>query len=151
MEHGLLILAGMVVLGSMAGCSVSGTHHPAQVKGLVFQNLTDRTILTAKLSVIENHQFMSCSLILPGQKCSTTFPATDYEGNPVEVSWQLTPERTKRQIIVVQNQHNQHDGGLMMAIIDLGEQEASGYLQKYCRPGVCESPVELPNAGILDN
>lgn len=58
-----------------------------QIDGLKFENQTDRQISAVRLLVPATGGFVSCGNIAQHSSCSTTFPETDYSGNPVEVTW----------------------------------------------------------------
>jgi hypothetical protein len=44
-------------------------------------------VTAVRLLVPVTGNFVSCGNISPGSMCSTTFPETDYTGNPVEITW----------------------------------------------------------------
>ena len=44
-------------------------------------------VSAARLLVPATGGFVSCGTINPQSFCATTFPETDYSGNPVEITW----------------------------------------------------------------
>jgi len=58
-----------------------------KIEGLVIENQTEMWVSAARLLVPVTGAFVSCGNISPGTRCSTTFPETDYSGNPVEFTW----------------------------------------------------------------
>ena len=71
------------------GCA-SQTVNPApglKIEGLVIENQTRMWVSAARLLVPITGAFVSCGNISPESRCSTTFPETDYSGNPVEITW----------------------------------------------------------------
>ena len=58
-----------------------------QIKGLVINNQTQMWITAARLLVPATGAFVSCGNISPRSACATTFPETDYSGNPVQITW----------------------------------------------------------------
>ena len=60
---------------------------PLQIEGLVIENQTQMWVAAARLLVPLTGNFVSCGNISPQSSCATTFPETDYTGNPVEITW----------------------------------------------------------------
>lgn len=63
------------------------TAPPLQIEGMVIENQTQMWVSAVRLLVPITGNFVSCGNIPPGSMCSTTFPETDYTGNPVEITW----------------------------------------------------------------
>jgi len=81
-----VFLAGVALL---QGC-VAQTVNVAsglKIEGLVIENQTEMWVSAARLLVPVTGAFVSCGNISPGSRCSTTFPETDYSGNPAEFTW----------------------------------------------------------------
>ncbi len=83
----LLIYAVSLLLGLVA-CSNLPKTKTIIVTGLVFHNTTTTPIHNAKLSVSQTHEMVACGIILPGKECSTTFPHSEYQGDPIRVTWE---------------------------------------------------------------
>jgi hypothetical protein len=81
-------LTGLCVLFLMA-CAARPviTASPFQIEGLVIENQTRMWVSAVRLLVPVTGNFVSCGNISPESMCSTTFPETDYTGNPVEITW----------------------------------------------------------------
>ncbi len=60
---------------------------PIQIEGMVIENQTLMWVTAARLLVPVTGNFVSCGNISPESSCATTFPETDYTGNPVEITW----------------------------------------------------------------
>ena len=60
---------------------------PLKLEGLVFINQTLMWVSAVRLLVPLTGNFVSCGNISPESRCATTFPETDYTGNPVEITW----------------------------------------------------------------
>ena len=75
-----------LLLMTCASMSVENTP-PLQVEGLVINNQTQMWVSAARLLVPVTGNFVSCGNISPQSSCATTFPETDYTGNPVEITW----------------------------------------------------------------
>jgi hypothetical protein len=58
-----------------------------QIRGMQIENQTQMWVSAVRLLVPVNGNFVSCGNIVPGTSCSTTFPETEYTGNPVEITW----------------------------------------------------------------
>ena len=58
-----------------------------QIKGLIIENQSMMWITAARLLVPATGDFVSCGNITPKSRCATTFPETDYSGNPVQITW----------------------------------------------------------------
>jgi len=58
-----------------------------KIEGLVIENQTRMFVSAARLLVPVTGAFVSCGNISPKSRCATTFPETDYSGNPVQVTW----------------------------------------------------------------
>lgn len=73
----------------LQGCAAQA-RHPAfglKIDGLVIENQTQMWVSAARLLVPVTGAFVSCGNISPKTSCATTFPETDYSGNPVQVTW----------------------------------------------------------------
>jgi len=73
----------------LQGCAAQ-TRNPApglKIEGLVIENQTRMWVSAARLLVPVTGAFVSCGNISPKSSCATTFPETDYSGNPVQVTW----------------------------------------------------------------
>ena len=82
------LVAGLCTLLLMACASRSvDSTPPLQIEGLVIENQTQMWVSAARLLVPVTGNFVSCSNISPESSCATTFPETDYTGNPVEITW----------------------------------------------------------------
>ena len=53
----------------------------------MIENQTQMWVAAARLLVPLTGNFVSCGNISPQSSCATTFPETDYTGNPVEITW----------------------------------------------------------------
>ncbi len=60
---------------------------PLQIEGLVIENQTAKRVSAVRVLVPVSGNFVSCGNISPQSRCATTFPETDYTGNPVEITW----------------------------------------------------------------
>lgn len=136
--HSLRALLPLLWL--LNGCSVQPPAPQAEIRGLIIQNLTRQTVLNARIRVIEKHQFVSCQNILPRQSCSTTFPARHPQGLPVEIVWQFSPDRIKRQVINVAGLEYLKSASALTAIIYLDDDSVAGEFQPCHLQGVCEPP-----------
>ena len=58
-----------------------------EVHGVIFYNDTANDINDLKLLVNRNGRFVSCGYIPSGGECSTTFPAKEYQGGTLTLSW----------------------------------------------------------------
>jgi hypothetical protein len=68
---------------TQAGNPASGL----KIEGLVIENQTRMWVSAARLLVPVTGAFVSCGNISPKSSCATTFPETDYSGNPVQLTW----------------------------------------------------------------
>ena len=62
---------------------VSGIH----VAGIIIRNELLYPVTDVMVEVPATGAFAGCGNIFPGTGCRTSFPARDYSGNPVLVSW----------------------------------------------------------------
>ena len=82
------LFTGLCTLLLMACASRSvESAPPLQIEGLVINNQTQMWVSAARLLVPVTGNFVSCGNISPQSSCATTFPETDYTGNPVEITW----------------------------------------------------------------
>ncbi len=81
-----VFLLGVALLQACAAPPVN-VAHGLKIEGLVIENQTEMWVSAARLLVPVTGAFVSCGNISPGTRCSTTFPETDYSGNPVEFTW----------------------------------------------------------------
>lgn len=73
----------------LQGCATQ-PRHPfggLKIEGLVIENQTQMWVSAARLLVPLTGAFVSCGNISPKSRCATTFPETDYSGNPVQITW----------------------------------------------------------------
>jgi len=83
-----LVVTGLFTACLMACASrVVDSAPPLQIDGLVIENQTLMWVSAVRLLVPVTGNFVSCSNISPESSCATTFPETDYTGNPVEITW----------------------------------------------------------------
>lgn len=52
-----------------------------------FENRATRPINQIRLLVPATGNFVSCGFIAPGASCASGFPAVNYRGDPIEISW----------------------------------------------------------------
>jgi hypothetical protein len=85
---GKFLAPGFFTLFLLACASGPGgdTSH-LQIDGMVIENQTSMWVSAARLLVPVTGRFVSCGNISPESMCSTSFPETDYTGNPVEITW----------------------------------------------------------------
>jgi len=57
------------------------------VEGIIIQNGLFYPVMDVMVEVPATGGFAGCGNILPRTECKTSFPARDYSGNPVVVSW----------------------------------------------------------------
>jgi hypothetical protein len=60
---------------------------PLRIEGMVIENQTRMPVSAVRLMVPVTGNFVSCGNIFANSMCSTSFPETDYTGNPVEITW----------------------------------------------------------------
>ena len=83
-----LVVTGFFTLLLLACASRSVDSTPLlQIEGLVIENQTQMWVSAVRLLVPMTGNFVSCGNISPQSRCATTFPETDYTGNPVEITW----------------------------------------------------------------
>ena len=83
-----LVVTGLFILLILACASRSvDSTPPLQIEGLVIENQTRLWVSAVRLLVPVTGNFVSCGNISPQSRCATTFPETDYTGNPVEITW----------------------------------------------------------------
>ena len=81
-------VTGLCILFLLACASRSvNSTPPLQIDRMVIENQTQMWVSAVRLLVPITGNFVSCGNISPGSMCSTTFPETDYTGNPVEITW----------------------------------------------------------------
>ncbi len=84
-----VIVAFCILL--LAAC-VSGPGDRAghiRIDGMVIENQTQAWISAVRVRVPVTGNFVSCGNISPASMCSTTFPETNYTGNPIEITWSM--------------------------------------------------------------
>ena len=88
-KHGSGIFQLSLCFMLLTACaSGSRDNTPAvQIGGLVIENQTLMFVSAVRLLVPVTGRFVSCGNISPESVCATTFPETDYTGNPVEITW----------------------------------------------------------------
>ena len=58
-----------------------------QVDGMLIENQTQMWVSAVRVLIPATGGFVSCSTIAPDSMCSTSFPATAYTGEALEVTW----------------------------------------------------------------
>lgn len=83
-----MTLTGLCVLLVLA-CATQPVEpvSPLKIEGLLIENKTQMWVSAVRILVPATGNFVSCSIINPQSMCSTTFPETNYTGNPVEITW----------------------------------------------------------------
>ena len=72
----------------LMGCAGSIQDIPAlQIDGMVIENQTQMWVSAVRVLLPSKGSFVSCGNIAPGSMCSTSFPATAYMGESLEVTW----------------------------------------------------------------
>ena len=83
-----LVITGLFTVCMLACASRAlDSATPVQIEGMVIENQTLMFVTAARLLVPVTGNFVSCGNISPESSCATTFPETDYTGNPVEITW----------------------------------------------------------------
>ena len=83
-----LVVTGLLAVCLMACAARVVENAPLlQIDGLVIENQTSMWVTAVRLLVPVTGNFVSCGNISPETSCATTFPETDYSGNPVEITW----------------------------------------------------------------
>jgi len=88
LRNSILAAFGLCVV-LLQGCA-SQASNPLpglKIEGLVIENQTRMWVSAAQLLVPLTGAFVSCGNISPESSCATTFPETDYSGNPVQITW----------------------------------------------------------------
>jgi len=83
------LVAFCLGVAMLQGCA-SQARNPfsgLKIEGLVIENQTQMWVSAARLLVPVTGAFVSCGNISPKTSCATTFPETDYSGNPVQITW----------------------------------------------------------------
>lgn len=84
--------AGLLA-GLLAGCSsvetgpARGNAQGIHIEGIVIQNGLYYPVTDVMVEVPATGAFAGCGNIIQRTECRTSFPARDYSGNPVVVSW----------------------------------------------------------------
>lgn len=71
----------------LTGCATSLFQPKPQINTVVLANNSNTTAHEVTILVEAFGGKFYCGTILAGTQCSTRFPAREYEGNPVTVSW----------------------------------------------------------------
>lgn len=86
-------LSGLLSACLLAGCSSAATE-PADnkasgihIEGIIIQNGLYYPVTDVMVEVPATGGFAGCGNIIQRTECRTSFPARDYRGNPVVVSW----------------------------------------------------------------
>ena len=95
-------LCGFLFTCLVAGCSpvatepAEGTAGAIHVEGIIIQNGLYYPVTDVMVEVPATGGFAGCGNIIQRTGCKTSFPARDYRGNPVVVSWKEhgTPHQT---------------------------------------------------------
>jgi hypothetical protein len=82
----MLALMMMVVL---IACKATSIKKELIFNSLTFDNQSGSVLNDVKISVDKTGAFVSCGLVYKGPSCSTSFPAKVYQGNSVQISWQI--------------------------------------------------------------
>ena len=78
-------LCALLISACVAGSLNSSP--PLRIEGMVIENQTRTPVSAVRLMVPVTGSFVSCGNISANSMCSTSFPETDYTGNPVEITW----------------------------------------------------------------
>lgn len=79
-------LLGLALL--LTACAGAGPpKQTVQIEGLDFLNRSRSTIQAVRLLVPATGGFVSCAAVAPGARCASGFPALDWSGEDVEVTW----------------------------------------------------------------
>jgi len=83
-----LVVTGLCTLLLLACASrPKDSGPPLILEGMVIENQTQMWVSAVRLLVPVTGNFVSCGNISPESSCATTFPETDYTGNPVDITW----------------------------------------------------------------
>jgi len=86
-----LCLMLLVILSSI-GCAVE-QHTMGSEKlrfnALIFDNHSGMMLENVSVSVQNSRAHMSCSVLLIGRSCSTSFQERNYKGNAVHITWEV--------------------------------------------------------------
>jgi hypothetical protein len=82
----------------LAACATTAPRYT--IDGLALLNRTGVVVHEVRLAVPATGGVVACGQILEQAGCATTFPAREYQGNPVTVSW-MQGGRSYRQAAVV--------------------------------------------------
>jgi len=88
LKNSILAAFGLCVV-LLLGCATQASNSAVglKIEGLVIENQTGMWVSAAQLLVPVTGAFVSCGNISPQTSCATTFPETDYSGNPVQITW----------------------------------------------------------------
>lgn len=81
------VLAVFLLLTTVVGCSTLRVEPSLKFNALVIQNNSDMVLEDVRIKVEKTGALASCSVILPGSSCSTSFSDKPYRNNPVYISW----------------------------------------------------------------
>lgn len=96
--HAILAAATLAACAQPTETVPSAVEPSGPVIGsLVIYNNTSDTLTDVRLRVIKTREFVTCSFIISGGKCVTTFPLRRYQGTPVQVLWERStqPQATR--------------------------------------------------------
>jgi len=88
----------------LTACVATTTVAPQlTINALVIENNSATELHNVKIKVEQTGVYASCSLVLLGRACSTTFPTTIYQGNPVFLTWDIQGQQRQVGPLYVQN------------------------------------------------
>jgi len=82
----------LLVVISSIGCAVD--QHKEELEelrfnALIFENNSGMMLENVSVNVQNTRAHVSCSVLLIGRSCSTTFPEKNYKGNAVHIMWEV--------------------------------------------------------------
>jgi len=91
-KHNIFLCLMLLVILSSIGCAVE--QHKAgseklRFNALIFDNHSGMMLENVSVSVQNSRAHMSCSVLLIGRSCSTTFQERNYKGNAVHITWEV--------------------------------------------------------------
>ncbi|OUR72147.1 hypothetical protein A9Q78_07505 [Methylophaga sp. 41_12_T18] len=88
----------------LVGCIATTPVKPQlMINALVIENNSLTELHNVKIKVEQTGAYGSCSLVLLGRACSTTFPTKIYQGNPVFLTWEIQGQPRQVGPLYVQN------------------------------------------------
>ena len=88
-------------------------------------------MLHARIRVTSNHQFVSARIFCQGKAVRPHFRVANPQGLPIEILWQFSQDRIKRQVIKVEGLEHQPPGSLLTAVIYLDDEAAVGEFKPF--------------------